>query len=116
MIITKFFEKANISSHKGGLEIDAKYISMESKHYNVSVTIDTEQNLCTVTGDRPEYFINIGGLRDRVLDINEVVDRHIEICKIFPWSVGFKRIIKGWVELKKQTSLTYTSNRFVIIE
>jgi hypothetical protein len=116
MKITKKFEKANVIPHKGGIKIDSVNTTMENKHYNVSVTIDTELNTCTVFAEKPKYGINFYGALETLPDINDVMDSSIETYKLFPWSTPSKRIRKGWFELKERNKISYISNNYVIVE
>jgi hypothetical protein len=114
MTITKFFQKADILTNKNGVIIDSKYVSMHSKHYNISITIDTDTNICTITSEKPNFFIDIN--YDKVPSIDDVVESDVVTYKIFPWSTGYKKIKSGWVELKKRDQYTFTTNNYVIIE
>ncbi len=116
MLIEKHFEVAGVDFYNSRLKINSTKWSVETKHYDVRVTIDTEKNLCFVTCKKPNWFCNIPGLRNRIPDINEVSEKYIETYRPFFILPLTKRVVKSWAELKELKPVTYVSNCFILIE
>lgn len=116
MLIEKHFEVAGVDFYNSRLKINSNSWTIETKHYDVNVKIDTEKNLCFVTCKKPNWFCNIPGLRNTIPDVNDVLEKYIETYR--PFFIGFltKRAVKSWVELKDSKSVTYVSNCFLLIE
>lgn len=116
MLIEKHFEVAGVDYYNSRLKINSTNWSVETKHYDVHVTIDTEKNLCFITCKKPNWFCNIPGLRDSIPDVDDVLETYVETYR--PFFVGpiTKRVIKSWVEFKESKSVTYVSNCFILIE
>lgn len=116
MLIEKYYDIAGIDYTNSRLRINSISWDVETKHYNVKVTIDTGKNLCIVTCNKPNWSINIPGLRNRVVEVQDVMEQYIETYRPFFIGPLRKRVVNSWVELKEQKPVTYTSNCFIIIE
>lgn len=116
MIIEKNYDIAGIDYNNSKLKINSINWVMDNKHYNVNVIIDTDKNLCVIKAEKTNWFANIVGLRDSIPEIDDVKMKYVE--KYRPFLIGpiKKRVIKGWVELKKRENVSYTSNCFTLIE
>jgi hypothetical protein len=116
MIIEKFFEKGGIDYKGSKLTINSIYSLKENLHYNISIKIDTDKNLCFVTCERPDFFINIPGLRESIPKTEDVVEKYVETYKPMFFLPEKKRVMKSIVELKKREKISYVSNCFTLVE
>lgn len=113
MKIIATFPVASIDARTSGVIVDAMDLSADGRHYNVGV-MDNEDATYTIRADAAMFEVFFEREYDPQV-VNQFEDKHVKTSgRWFFGLFGGERYVKGWAELKKKKSITYTTKNITI--